>query len=493
MADPEYVLGVDIGTASSKGVLCTTSGAIVRRAQHAHRTSLPRPGWAEHDAESVWWADVVAVLRELLPPRPEQVRAVCVSGIGPCVLPAAGDGRPLRPAILYGVDTRAVPLAEEIQRELGGPEVVLERCGSVLSAQSAGPKLAWLRRHEPQVWQDTRMFLMAHTYVAHRLTGAYVLDHLSASQCAPLYDLRARRWIPEWAQRVAPGLRLPELRWPADVAGHVTEAAAAETGLAPGTAVAVGTLDAWAEAESVDVRRPGDLMAMYGSTMFFIGVTGSAVRSPALWSAAGNHPGQHTLAAGMASSGSITDWFRDLSGGAPFTALVAEAAEAPPGANGLLALPYFAGERTPVADPDARGVLAGLTLRHTRGDVYRALLESTALAVRHNLAAFREAGFEVARIVAVGGGTTSTLWPQIVSDVADVAQELPEERSGASYGDAKFAAVAVGAAQVDAEWNRTAATVTPAAALREVYDERYRLYHRLREATLPIQHALARG
>jgi xylulokinase len=262
--------------------------------------------------------------------------------------------------------------------------------------------------------------------------------------------------------------------------------------LAEGTAVAVGTIDAWAEAESVDVRDPGDLMVMYGSTMFFVGVTDTPVLSPALWSTSGNYPAQFTLAAGMASSGSITDWFRDLTDEVPFAMLVAEAAQAPPGANGLVALPYFAGERTPVADPDARGVIAGLTLRHRRGDVYRALLEATAFGVRHNLEAFREAGLEVTRVVAVGGGTTSTLWPQIVSDVTGVDQESPRERTGASFGDAKFAAVAIGAAAPDTRWNGVEQTIHPSGQTA-LYDERYRLYHQLREATVAIQHALARS
>ncbi|MFI7102231.1 FGGY-family carbohydrate kinase [Streptomyces sp. NPDC050161] len=488
---PSYVLGIDIGTASTKAVLCTPDGGIVRQARREHPTSLPRPGWAEHDADGVWWADVHALIRELLPSRPELIRAVCVSGLGPCVLPADAEGRPLRPALLYGVDTRAVPIAERIERELGGRDAVLARCGSRLSSQSAGPKLAWLRHHEPRVWAATAKVFTAHSYLTHRLTGAYVIDHHTASQYAPLYDLAARAWYEPWAQAVAPGLALPELAWPADIAGRVTAGAAAETGLAAGTPVAVGTIDAWAEAESVDVREPGDLMLMYGSTMFFVGVTPTPVRSPALWSTAGNHPGQHTLAAGMASSGSITQWFSDLTGGTAFPQLTTEAAASPPGADGLLALPYFAGERTPVADPQARGIIAGLTLRHTRGDVYRALLESTALAVRHHFDAFADAGFTPGRVVAVGGGTTDPLWPQIVSDVTGVAQEYPHERCGASYGDAKFAALAIGAVPPGARWNRPAQVLTPSDATRELFDDRYAAYQELRTATGPLQHRLA--
>jgi xylulokinase len=354
---------------------------------------MPRPGWAEHDAETIWWRDATNLIRELLPARPEQVRAVCISGIGPCVQLTDVDARPLRPAILYGVDTRAVSLGETLQERLGGAEAVLDRCGCVITSQSAGPKIAWVRVNEPDLWAQARKFFMAHTYVAHRLTGAYVLDHHSASQCTPLYDRRTRHWINEWADEIAPRISLPELRWPTEAAGHVTADAADAAGLAARTLVAVGTIDAWAEADSVDVREPGDLMLMYGSTMFFVGVSERPVLAPELWSTAGNYPGQYTLAAGMASAGSITEWFRDLVGAATFDELIGQAAKADPGANGLLALPYFAGERTPIADPLARGVIAGLTLRHTRGDIYRALLEATAFGVRHNLEAFTAAGF----------------------------------------------------------------------------------------------------
>jgi xylulokinase len=232
---------------------------------------------------------------------------------------------------------------------------------------------------------------------------------------------------------------------------------------------------------------------MYGSTMFFVGVSERPVIAPQLWSTAGNHPGQHTLAAGMATAGGITAWFRELTGLESFERLIAEAEAAGPGAHGLLALPYFAGERTPIADPLARGVIAGLTLRHTRGDIYRALLEATAFGVRHNLEAFSAAGYTPRRIVAVGGGTTSALWPQIVSDVTGAAQEIPRETCGASLGDAKFAAIAIGAATPTDRWNAAASVTEPDPARRALLSERYLLYGELRRATSAIQHELARA
>jgi xylulokinase len=393
---------------------------------------------------------------------------------------------------LYGIDTRAVEIGAQIQDALGGAEAVLAKCGSVISSQAAGPKLAWIRSHEPQVWADTRRFFMAHNFIVHRLTGAYVLDHQSASQCVPLYDLHDQGWDFDAAERIAPGVEMPMLAWPAEIAGAISGQAAAVTGLAAGTPVAVGTIDAWAEAESVDVRAPGDLMLMYGSTMFFIGVTPRAVLMPALWSTQGNHPGQHTLAAGMASSGSITEWFRKLTGVQDFGELTTAAQESRPGGNGLLALPYFSGERTPVADPDARGAIIGLTLSHSRSDVYRALLEATAFGVRHNLSAFRDAGAEPTRIVAVGGGTAQQLWPQIVSDITGYPQEMPVERVGACFGDARFAALALGAVGPWDSWNTPETQLTPNPATAALYDDLYDAYRQLATATSDIQHRLAR-
>ncbi|HEX2129993.1 MAG TPA: FGGY family carbohydrate kinase, partial [Actinophytocola sp.] len=268
MAD--LYLGVDIGTSSSKGVLVTGSGEVLARASREHRTSTPHPGWVEHDAETVWWADFLAITRELVGAVGDgRLAGLAVSGIGPCLLPADGSGRPLRPAILYGVDTRAGTEIAELTEELGAEEI-LRRGGTPLSSQAVGPKLRWLARHEPDVYERTEFLFMASSYLVHRLTGRYVLDHHSASQCDPMYDQHRLDWAADWADVVAPGLALPELAWPTEVVGTVTAEAAAATGLPVGLPVTAGTVDAWAEATSVGVREPGDVMVMYGTTMFLV-------------------------------------------------------------------------------------------------------------------------------------------------------------------------------------------------------------------------------
>ncbi|MCR6490358.1 FGGY-family carbohydrate kinase [Amycolatopsis sp. OK19-0408] len=482
------LLGVDIGTASSKGVLVDPGGAVLARFVREHAVSTPRPGWFEHDAETVWWADFAGIVADLLRAAAGRPLAgLGISGIGPCLLPASESGEPLRPAILYGVDTRAGDEIAELNAELGAAEI-LARGGSPLTSQAVGPKVRWLARHEPDVYARTKKLLMASSFLVHRLTGRYVLDHHSASQCTPLYDLVAGEWAEDWASRVAPGLPLPDLLWPTEVAGEVTASAAAATGLPAGLPVTAGTVDAWAEAASVGVREPGDVMVMYGTTMFLIQVLEEPRPHPGLWGTRGVVPGSFTLAAGMATSGAVTDWLRKLVG-ASFEDLVAEAASVPAGSRGLLLLPYFAGERTPLFDPAARGVLAGLTTTHGRAEIYRAALEGIAYGVRHNLEAMAAAGGAAGRLVAVGGGTKGGLWTQIVSDVTGLPQQIPAETIGACLGDALLAAEAVG--MEPPRGNPIAATVTPDPVRGERYEEFYRHYRALYEATAETAHFLA--
>jgi len=266
---------------------------------------------------------------------------------------------------------------------------------------------------------------MPSSWLAWNLTGSYILDHHSASQSTPLYDSLGECWLDAWAERIAPQLVLPDLAWPGDIVGRVTSDAARLTGLPAGVPVIAGTIDAWSEAVSVGAWNAGDLMLMYGTTMFLVNTVHERVTYPTPGGTAGVFPGTHCLTGGMATGGAITAWLRDLFGSLDYPELLALAARSEPGANGLLMLPYFVGERTPIADPLARGVIVGLTLGHSRGDLYRAALESIGFGVRHNIEAILDAGGSIDRIVAVGGGAQGGLWTQIVSDVTGCAQVIP--------------------------------------------------------------------
>ena len=486
----QYVIGIDMGTGSSKAVLATLDGTIVKVATRSHDVSLPRPGWAEMDAEHDWWSEVAALSSELTAVADGPVEGVCVSGLGPCLVVTGDDLVPLRPAILYGLDMRATVEIDELTRRFGAAEV-LARGGKDLSTQAAGPKMVWLQRHEPEVWARTTRLFSAHSFVVARLTGEYTLDHHTASQYDPLYDLAAQDWAYDWAEEVTGGMELPRLAWAGEVVGTVHAQAAAATGLAVGTPVCAGTVDAWTEAFSAGVRSPGDLMLMYGSTMFFVQVLKELTTHSGLWATSGLTPDAPTLAAGMATSGSLTGWLQSLCGGVPFAQLVEEAAAVPPGSDGLLMLPYFAGERTPIFDPDARGVVAGLTLRHGRGHLFRAAYEGIACGIRHIIELYESTAGPAQRIIAVGGGTQGGLWTQVVTDVIDRPQLVPAQTIGASLGDALLAAIGTGLVPPETDWARIGTRLEPNPANRQLYDDLYADFRELYPATLDITHRLA--
>ncbi len=479
-----HLLGIDVGSSSSKGVLLDEAGTVVATAQRRHEMRVPAPGRAEHDAEADWWAGFVEISRALLGESgvaPGAVAAVGCSGIGPCMLPVDAAGHPLRPAVLYGVDTRARREIDALNAELG-EAAVFARCGNALTTQSVGPKIRWLARNEPDTFARTARIATCSTFLTNRLTGAWVVDHYTASCFTPCYDLRGRRWDPETTRAICPPGWLPDLAWSSEVIGTVTATAAAETGLAAGTPVVAGTVDAASEAFSVGVARPGDLMIMYGTTVFFVQVVPGARADPRYWAAPYLFPDTWAVMGGLATSGALTQWWRgrifDLPDtDAVFAGLAEAAARSPPGANGLLVLPFFSGERTPLNDPTARGMVFGLTLAHGRADLYRATVEGIGHAVRHNLDTFAEA-CRPETVYAVGGGAQNAMWVQAVSDIAGVTQRVRRHTTGAALGSALLAGIGVGLiARSDVDrMNPVVGTVEPRAATRAVYDRDHAIY-----------------
>jgi xylulokinase len=487
----DVLLGIDMGTGSTKGVLVDASGSVIASETVAHSMQLPRPGWAEVDAEGMWWREVCDISTKLMAQVDARanLRAMCVSGVGPCLVLCDDDVRPLRPAILYGVDTRATAEIDSLTEELGA-DAILDRAGTLLSSQAVGPKLEWVRRHEPDVFERATGWYGSNSYIAAKLTGEYVQDHHTASQCDPLYATREFDWNRAWAQRICGHLPLPRLVWPGDVVGTVRAEAAGATGVPAGTPVIAGTVDAYSEAFSVGVRNPGDQMLMYGSTMFLVQIIDEYHSDPALWTTAGVERRTLALAAGTSTSGSLMNWLQTITGGAPFDTLMGEALAVPPGSEGLLVLPYLAGERTPVFDPEARGVLAGLTLRHGRGHLFRAAYEGISFGIRQILERFDDA-HEALRTVAVGGGLRSPIWAQTVSDVTGRPQLVPEQAIGASYGDALLAAIGVGLVPPDTDWTKIAREIKPDPRNRALYDDLYATWRELYPATQELVHRLA--
>lgn len=496
----QLLLGIDIGTYSSKGVLVSSEGKVLRTAIIEHIMDIPHPGWAEQDADKIWWGDTVKICHQLLDKHPfsgDDVAGVAISAIGPCMLPLDKDGLPLRPGILYGVDARASREIDWLNDRLG-EENIFNFSKMTLSSQAIGPKILWMKNNEPDLWKKVDHITTASSYLIYRLTGEKVIDYHTASHFIPLIDLDTLSWSDRYSNEIVSLDKLPRLGWSNDVAGYIDQRGAAETGLKAGTPVAVGAVDALSEAISVGAVHPGDLMVMYGSTAFFILVLDNPKPDKRLWTVAGAFRGQYALAAGMATTGSLTRWFRDelardLNDDEAYQVLFSQMESIEPGAGGIILLPYFSGERTPINDPQARGVIAGLTLAHRREHLYRAVLEGIAYGIRHNIDTFRSIGADVKRIVAVGGGTKSRAWMQIVSDVAGVPQYLPEMSIGASLGDAFLAGLAAGMLKCDDlnSWVKMAGETQPNPKISRVYEPLYFNYLKLYEQTKDLVHDLA--
>jgi xylulokinase len=494
-----HYLGIDIGTFEAKAVLVDETGRVVARAARPHRLIVPEPGYAEHRAIEDWWDGFVSLSQRIIADSgvaATDIKAVGTSAIGPCMLPVDAAGEPLMNAVLYGVDTRAAREIDEMTAQIGA-ETILERCGNALTSQSIGPKILWLKRNRPDLFARTRTIHTSTSFLVERLTGACVIDHYTAANSSPFYLVDDLAFSDALAPGIVPLDLMPQPAWTTDIAGTVTPAAAAATGLTTGTPVIVGTIDAAAEALSVGVAAPGDTMLMYGSTIFIIMIAEKRLKDERLWYAPWLFPGEHASMAGLATSGTLTHWFRDnfareLAPADAMAALAAEAAASPPGARGLVFLPYFSGERTPLHDPQAKGTLIGLNLTHGRGDIYRALLEGIAHATNHVFDTYREAGEEPRTLYAVGGGTKNLVWSQATSAISGRTQVLREKTVGASYGDAFLAALAIGdvARRDIAAWNPIASEIAPDPSTEALYRRQDRIFRALYPATRDLMHAL---
>jgi xylulokinase len=503
----DLLMGIDVGTYETKGVLVTPEGKVVATEVHPHKMIFPRSGWAEHDPEETWWGEVRHVSQALLKTQgisADHIKGIGISAIGPDVLPIDESFKPLRNGILYGVDTRAVEEIAEMNQRFGA-DYIYNSCANALSSQATGPKILWIKKNEPEIYQKARWFVSAATFIVARLTGRVVVDHFSAGSHHPTYD----PWKLDWNDKLIDGVvereRLPELAWSHELAGAVSEWAAKETGLNAGTPVSIGTIDAGAEALSVGVTQPGEMMLMYGSTIFMIQVTGNdQAKDERLWAAPYLFPGTWCLLAGMATSGALTRWFRDTlapelvakeagGGESAYSVLAREASQAPAGSNGVIVLPYFSGERTPINDPRAKGMIFGLSLTHTRGELFRATLEGMGHGIKQHVDLFTDIGAAPHTIQAVGGGTKNSVWLQSVSDITGVPQKIAPLTVGASYGDAFLAGIAtnlVSGPEAIRAWQGEGNVVMPNPAMTETYQPLHRLYSSLYQSTKEQMHAL---
>ena len=456
----KYLFGIDVGTNETKGCLIKTNGEVVCSAKREHSLIIPAPGFAEHDPDGQWWADFVGIIAELKSKagiNANQIVAVGVSTIMAAVTFLDEDNRPLRNAILYGIDSRCSAQAKALNERIGKEKLKKVCKIEELNTESFGPKILWVKEHEPQVFEKTKHITFASGYINARLTGNFAVDKYSVTSATPMINNNTYTWDEELTSYVCDKEMLPKVVNTSDVIGYVTKKAAEETGLAEGTPVICGTTDAGAEALSSGVACPGDTMIMYGSTAFLLHVMAPAtVYNGKLWPTPYVVPKFDCICAGTSTAGSITKWLKnefakdlvekekrgELNA---FDALFREAENCPIGSDGLMLLPYFMGQRMPSPNPNATGLMIGLTLRHTRGHVVRAAFEGIGYNIAEILSLLGpDFNSHKDNVRAIGGGTKTPLWLQIVSDISNVTQTVPKVKLGASYGDALLAGLGVG-------------------------------------------------
>jgi xylulokinase len=452
-----YVLGVDLGTTGSKAILLSAGGRLAATATTDYPLLTPHPLWAEQDADE-WWSATAKSIREVLERAgvaPASVAAVGLTGQMHGLVLLDERRRVLRPAILWN-DQRTEAECAAIHERVG-EDRVLALTGNLVLPGFTAPKVLWVQRHEPDVWARARTILLPKDFVRARLTDVLASDVSDASGTS-LFDVEHRGWSDEMREAlgIAP-TALPQVAESPAVVGAVTAEAARATGLAQGTPVVAGAGDQAAQAVGSGILDEGMVSITLGTS----GVVFAASQryrihprgrlhafchaAPSLW---------HLMGVMLSAGGSLR-WYRDALGGPEkaqaaaagrdaYDVLLEDAAQVPAGSDGLLFLPYLTGERTPHADPCARGVFCGLTVRHRKAHLTRAVLEGVAFGLRDSLELMKDLGIPIERIRVSGGGARSALWRQILADVCGTPIASLAESEGAALGAALLAGVGAG-------------------------------------------------
>jgi len=490
---PTYLLGIDVSTTGSKALLVDESGRVAAAASTPHTLSTPKPLWSEQNPDE-WWEAVCASLQAVLEKAGaggDQVAAVGLTGQMHGLVLLDATGRVLRPAILWN-DQRTQAQCDEIHRRVG-QERFIQVTGNVALTGFTAPKILWVAENEPEIYARARHVLLPKDYVRYRLTGEYALDKADGAGTV-LFDLRTRDWSPEIlsALQIDPRWMPPTFEGPA-FTGCLTPEAAGLTGLAAGTPVAAGGGDQAAGAVGVGAVEAGIVSLALGTS----GVVFAATPGPFIEPEGRLHafchavPGMWHLMGVMLSAAGSLQWYRDtLAPGMAFDDLLREAGSAPPASDGLQFLPYLTGERTPHPDPLARGAFIGLTIRHARPHMTRAVLEGVAYGLKDSFGLLQEAGLgEIRQVRISGGGAKSRLWRAILASVFDTRLVTVNTTEGAAYGAALLAGVGAGVwpsvPAACAQGVRISDEVAPDPAWVEAYQKGYPVYRSLYPSLKP--------
>ncbi|SCX03520.1 FGGY-family carbohydrate kinase [Candidatus Aquiluna sp. UB-MaderosW2red] len=487
----QFTIGIDIGTTGTKSILFEAGKGVVATANADTTLHSPQAGWAEADTAQ-WLSNVYSSVRELLETTgcdPRQVLGISTTGMVPAVVLIDETGSPLSRAVLQN-DARAIVEIAAVAAELQSLDVV-EETGSPLSQQSLAPTLRWFQQHEPDIWSRTKKVLGSYDWVLMAL-GAEVHVERNWALESGLFHIDGR--IHEdilAAARIQPSL-LPPVVSAGEVVGALSEESAEAMGLLPGTPLIVGGADHVLSAYSAGVSQEGDWLVKLGGAGDILVATNKPLVDKRLYLDA--HPIEGTwLPNGcMATSGSLLRWFQELTQIEDLARMDDEAEACLPAE--VLCLPYFLGEKSPLHDPDLRGVFFGMHLGTTRAEMYRSVLEAIAFGFRHHVEVLKERGIRFDRAMVTNGGSKSTLWKQIHADILGVEMHPVIDHPGASLGAAVIAGVGVGVLDSLASirnYVRLGDAIHPNLNKTAIYNVAYAQWRELATVTTPVAHQLS--
>lgn len=504
----QFILAHDLGTTGNKATLYNAEGRLVSSIFEAYEVEYAQTGWAEQNPED-WWQAVCTSTQKLLRQAgvaADDIACITFSGQMMGCVPLNKQGQPLRNAIIWA-DQRAVTQEQWLSQRIS-PEALYRITGHRLSASYTICKILWLRDHQPDIYQATHKFVQAKDAMVARLTGEFVTDHSDASS-TNLYALEQGDWSEQIleAAQLNPA-QLPALRRSIDVVGQVRAEIAAEVGVAAGTPVVIGAGDGLCAAAGAGVVDEGDAFNYIGSSSWIALATRQPIYDPQQKTFCFAHlvPGMFSPCGTMQAAGASYQWARDqlslpeIAAAAelklsPYDLMNLSGEKSPVGAKGLLFLPYLLGERSPRWNTRARGGFIGLTIRHTRTDMIRAVLEGITLNLRVILEAFTQQGASIQAMRLIGGGARGRFWNQMMANIYGLpVQRLAILEEATSMGAAVAGGVGVGLYKdfsMAKEMNRIAEVIEPDPAAQAAYDKLYPIFEATYHALTPIYDKLA--
>jgi xylulokinase len=492
-------LGIDVSTTGSKALLIDEEGNVVATAVNEHHISTPRPLWSEQNPQD-WWETSTKSIRQALAQcgaKGEDIKAIGLTGQMHGLVMMDESGAVLRPAILWN-DQRTAEECEEITNLLGFDRLLALTGNKALTGFTA-PKILWVRKHEPEVYARTAHILLPKDYVRYQLTGAYAVDKADGAGMI-LFDLKKRDWSEEELKTLQiPADWLPRTYEGPEITGVITAGAAEATGLKAGTPVVGGGGDQAAQAVGVGAVTPGIVALTLGTSGVVFAPTAAPLIEPEgrLHAFCHSVPGAwHFMGVMLSAAGSLR-WYRDtLVPGMSYDELLGPTGDIQPGSEGLLFLPYLTGERTPHPDPLARGAFVGLTVRHTRAHLTRAVIEGVSFGLRDSMELIKQSGSgQIRQIRVSGGGAKSQIWRQMLSDVMNSELVMVNTTEGASFGAALLAGVGTGiwksVEEACAATIKTLGRTVPDPRAVAAYEPYYRQYRALYPALKPSFDAVA--